>query len=569
MTEPNKKDRTNNFTNSIPKVNRDKSSKELNSKINGEINHSLNKKKDDHVKKLTLEKKRALEVSRNYESYMNNPDILKEVYQIKPKKPIIEKIDENKSKSLTLSTNTNNTHQSERRPSNGHLDKKSNNQHIQHSQQTQHSKNKDISHQPERRLSNGHLEKKSDSQHSQNVHHSQNGQHSQNVHHSQPQKILKQKPKSMSPPRAMTQVALSIPTEKRKMKKDDIDDYDPLGSSIPLSKIKKAIPKDDYDPLDPGPKKKIIINNPSKPAHEYDPLALPKTHASRVAPSKSSNLAKPLMKPRDEDKLNRSNHSSQTNRSNHSSQPNRSLNSSQTNRPLHSSLARPSSHTIITKNASKVVKTQIRPVSAQPASKTVAKKMVIQTKPQANNSSIFINSSSKFPVKVNSSKNQTNMLRIIPLSTPIPPNAPGVNLLKLPTSIPQKTSGLSQKVSGLSQKASILSQKVAAIPMKSSKIQQQKPAANTIKPANGKVLPKVPEISKDIFLFMGLSVELADLGAGFLDYSLPSYFFYAFNMVYTRFLAGQREMKFAFYSSLISLIFHWPITYYFAVSLDM
>ena len=28
-------------------------------------------------------------------------------------------------------------------------------------------------------------------------------------------------------------------------------------------------------------------------------------------------------------------------------------------------------------------------------------------------------------------------------------------------------------------------------------------------------------------------------------------------------------MKFAFYSSLISLIFHWPITYYFAVSLDM
>ena len=68
---------------------------------------------------------------------------------------------------------------------------------------------------------------------------------------------------------------------------------------------------------------------------------------------------------------------------------------------------------------------------------------------------------------------------------------------------------------------------------------------------------------------MGLSVELADLGAGFLDYSLPSYFFYAFNMVYTRFLAGQREMKFAFYSSLISLIFHWPITYYFAVSLDM
>ncbi len=89
---------------------------------------------------------------------------------------------------------------------------------------------------------------------------------------------------------------------------------------------------------------------------------------------------------------------------------------------------------------------------------------------------------------------------------------------------------------------------------------------------NGTILIPLSMLSffyKEMFLFLGQSEEIAIIGASYLKYSIPGYFFNSFSLVYVRFLAGHREMKTAFIANLISIITHWPITYYFSVTLGL
>ncbi|CDW89421.1 na+-driven multidrug efflux pump [Stylonychia lemnae] len=75
--------------------------------------------------------------------------------------------------------------------------------------------------------------------------------------------------------------------------------------------------------------------------------------------------------------------------------------------------------------------------------------------------------------------------------------------------------------------------------------------------------------SKELYLLLGQDADMASEAATFLQITLPGFFCFGQYLCYQRFLAAQREVRFAMYINLVCFFLHIPLCYYLAISSDL
>ena len=75
--------------------------------------------------------------------------------------------------------------------------------------------------------------------------------------------------------------------------------------------------------------------------------------------------------------------------------------------------------------------------------------------------------------------------------------------------------------------------------------------------------------SHPFFLLIGVEPVIADMAADFVYISIPGHFLLNIANCFTRFFAGQREVRFGLLNNIVSSLFHIPCAYYLAETLNL
>eukprot|EP00347_Sterkiella_histriomuscorum_P017497 403349125 len=75
-------------------------------------------------------------------------------------------------------------------------------------------------------------------------------------------------------------------------------------------------------------------------------------------------------------------------------------------------------------------------------------------------------------------------------------------------------------------------------------------------------------LSERFYLFVGIDGEIAHLAGTYCILNLPAHLIMNISNCYTRYLAGQREVKIGMYSNIISAIIYAPVAYFFVIYLN-